>query len=247
MKAVFIADSHIKGLDDPNQSSLCRFLDTVEPPDMLVIVGDLFDAWTGFNHAVFYRYFPLLMSLSRLRERGTEIVYVEGNHDFTMGEFFTGFLGAKVYPDTCELDLDGKRVLVAHGDTAEKDIWYTLWRGCLRLFIRAISFSPSLVWNIGGWISRKTRTYSPDRAAAIEGRQRAFARRRIRGGLDGVILAHSHKQAFHREETEGKEGFYANPGAWTAGSMDYLVYEDGEFRLERYRPEEEKTPLKAAR
>lgn len=241
MKTVFIADSHIKGLDDPGQKTLCALLDSFDSThgvDMLVILGDIFEFWTGLGDTVYYHYLPVLASLKKLHERGTRIVYMEGNHDFFMGPFFTDVLKASVYSDRHVLNLDGKRVLVTHGDTVGTNLRYRLWRGFTRsLLTRALirALSPSLVWRIGTYLASLSRTSgNSSRASRIEGRQREFAKNRIRSGeVDGVVMAHSHLAALVTDIAEGTSGFYANPGSLSE-SGNYLVSEDGEFRIECY-------------
>jgi UDP-2,3-diacylglucosamine hydrolase len=234
MKVVFIADAHLKGLDDPNQKTLCAFLDGLGPLDKLVILGDLFEFWTGFNDVVYYHYFPVLASLAALRKKGTDIIYTEGNHDFFMGPFFTDVLGVEVHADPFELDLQGKRFFLGHGDTVDRNIRYAFWRALSRsLIFRALFrvLTPSLVWKVAGFLSEKSRIYH-ERALGIEAHHREFTKRLIRDGFDGVILAHTHIPRLV-EEGEGRKGLYLNPGSWMDGSS-YLVYEGGEFRLERY-------------
>src|SRR3989304_2910437 len=85
MKAIFIADAHIRGLDDPKQNRLCSFLDSLKDIDRLFILGDVFDFWTRYSKVLEYHYSPLLARFRRLLENGTHIVYVEGNHDFSEG------------------------------------------------------------------------------------------------------------------------------------------------------------------
>jgi len=249
MKAVFIADAHIKGLDDPNQKSLVLFLGhlarTVRP-DKLIILGDLFDFWTGFNEVVYARYLPVLERLLRLREKGTGIIYLEGNHDFFMGSFFTEVLGAEVYPDCHEITLDGKRILLSHGDVTDTSLKYRLWRRLLRSFaLRALTrvLSPATVWRVARRLSSNSRR-NLERSQAIERHLKGFARRRIRSGFDAVVLAHSHIAAVDTETIGTREGIYANPGSWES-DMSYLLYEDGEFRLERYNPRGRRTRKRA--
>lgn len=229
MKLVFIADGHLKGLDDPNQRGLVRFLDALKDVDTLVVLGDLFDFWTGFNDVVYYRYLPVLNSLLKLKERGISIVYLEGNHDFSMGDFFKGVLGASVYPDHCEMAVDGKKVFLSHGDTVYMSKGYSLWRGFLRSSVfSAISkiVTPGFVAGVAEGLSKKSREYG--KGAVIEDKLREFARKRIEGGVDVVVLGHSHVPGVARI---GK-GVYANPGSWADKS--YLVYTNGEFKAGRF-------------
>ena len=234
MKIVFIADAHLKGLGDPNQESLVKFLDGLSGVDKLVILGDLFDFWTGFNEVVYYHYLPVLTSLMGLKGRGTEIVYLEGNHDFSMGGFFTGNLGASVCPEHCELEVEGRSFYLAHGDTVRMSAGYRLWRGFLRSGVfRLITrvTPPGVVWKVAGFLSGRSRKYNK-RGSFIDRRFEKFAEHRIAGGADCVVLGHSHVPGVHEETTGGRRGLYANPGSWLDSS--YLVYDMGEFRVERF-------------
>lgn len=234
MKIVFVADAHLKGASDPNLKNLSAFLDGLDRVDTLVALGDLFDFWAGANERVYKEYRDVLESLLRLKKRGVKIIYLEGNHDFSMGDFFTRELGASVHPGFFEWTLDGKRVLLAHGDTVSMTRGYALWRGFLRgPAVRLVTrvTPPGLVWKIANLLSRKSRKYN-QKGNIVEERLREFARERIGAGFDTVILAHSHVAGVHKEEANGRKGTYANPGSW-AGDRSYLVYEKGALRVAR--------------
>jgi UDP-2,3-diacylglucosamine hydrolase len=235
MKIVFIADAHLKGLDDPNQKTLASFLDGLDGIDSLVILGDLFDFWTGFGDVAYYHYLPVLGSLLNLRQRGVKIVYVEGNHDFSMGAFFTGVLGADVHPESAALSIDGMTFHLAHGDAVSMTAGYAAWRWLLRsaLFRAVVAIIPPRIsWRAAMRLSRRSRAYNRN-GYAIEARLREFARARIKAGAGAVVLAHSHVAGVYRETAGANTGVYANPGPW-AGQGSFLVYSSGEFRVERY-------------
>jgi UDP-2,3-diacylglucosamine hydrolase len=237
MKIVFIADAHIKGLDDPNQKSLAQFIDGLGNVDTLVILGDLFDFWTGFGNAVYCHYIPLLNSLIRLRRAGTNIIYVEGNHDFSMGDFFTGVLGAKVIPYYEVTDFDGKKFYLSHGDSVDGGLGHALWSRFLRSFVLKIMAriaGPSAVWNIAGRLSINSRKYNKP-FEKVDAKLRVFAKQKISNGCFAVILGHSHLAGTHKEEADGKKGFYINPGSWM-NNCSYAIYENGKFSIENYRP-----------
>ncbi len=240
MNIVFVGDAHLKGLDDPEQEAFCRFLEGLDNTDVLVMLGDIFEFWTGIKDVVFYHYLPVLFSLQRLASRGVRIIFVEGNHDFSMGPFFTELLGAEVYPEPTEVLLDGRRFLLGHGDTVDKSIGYTLWRGFLRSFLfRGLVnlLPPHIVWKTARYLSKRSRNYSK-RGFFIESRLRSFARRR-QGGMDVVVFGHSHVAGIHKEELSDNKIFcYANPGSW-AGNRSYLIYRDGDMSLESFEVEED--------
>lgn len=235
MKIVFIADAHLKGLGDPNQKDLVRFLKELRKIDILVVLGDLFDFWAGSNKVAFSEYAPILECFSSLRKRGTGLIYLEGNHDFRMGRFFSETLGGGVYPDRHEMVIEGKKVLLSHGDTISMTKGYALWRGFLRspLFTLVLLAAPhEFVWKVAKSLSGKSREYNGT-STEVEDGLVEFAKRRIGDGFDAVVLAHSHTPGISKHEWLGRAGIYANPGSW-AGQRSYLVYEDGEFRVERW-------------
>ncbi len=234
MKTVFIADGHLKGPDDPNSLALIKFLDSLKQVKTLVVLGDLFDFWTGSNEVAKRNYKPVLDALLRLKQRGVQIIYLEGNHDFSMGRYFTDTLKALVHADSLELSIYGKRLYLSHGDTIFMTFGYRLWRAYLRspLFkVMAWIARPKTVWNIAVGLSNKSRERAyVDKGNRTEARLREFAKGKIAEGFDCAVLAHSHLPGVYKE---GK-GVYANPGSW-AGNMSYLVYDNGAFKVEKWR------------
>jgi len=236
MNIVFVADAHLKGLNDPNQESLVKFLDGLTGIDLLVILGDLFDFWGGDNRVVRKHYRPTLDALLRVKERGIKILYLEGNHDFSMGKFFIKTLGADVYGDHVELELgEGERFFLAHGDIIAGGVGHAAWRQSLKSGIMRLvmtSVGPWITWKIAMAMSKKSRQYSEKKD--VDKVLREFAARRIAEGSDAVVLGHSHVGGVYKEKSNGRSGVYANPGSW-AGAKSYLHYEKGRFKLKRWK------------
>lgn len=237
MRMVFIADGHLKGLSDPNQSALVRFLDEVKA-DTLAVMGDLFDFWTGSNAVAKAQYAPVLEAFLRLRKRGVKIMYFEGNHDFSMGPFFINDLKAQVFEGLSEVKLGQNHCVLGHGDTIEMSSGYRLWRAYLRspLFkIMAAIATPPAVWAIANRLSKKSRKRSyPVKENFTEKKLREFAKDRIGRGADIIVLGHSHEAGVTRMEAAGREGVYANPGSW-AKEKSYLVFDGKEFEVKRWK------------
>jgi UDP-2,3-diacylglucosamine hydrolase len=237
MKMVFIADGHLLGEGDPNQAALVKFLDSLRA-DTLAVMGDLFDFWTGSNTVARVQYRPVLDAFIRLRKRGTKIMYFEGNHDFSMGPFFTVELKAKVFVDTSIIELGGKKFLLGHGDTVDMTVGYRLWRAYLRSpifgFLAAI-VTPSGVWAIANRLSKKSRKRAqPSKENFVESKLRGYARAEVGKGADFVVLGHSHEPGVNMLESGGRRGVYANPGSW-ARDKSYLVFDGKAFRVEIWR------------
>ncbi len=235
MKAVFVADAHLKGPGDSNQDLFCRFLESIKGVDRLYILGDIFEFWAGDDPFLRGRYAPVLDRLVQLREDGAEIVYSEGNHDFSLGPFFSSTIGADVYPESAESELDDLRLFITHGDIVDMSVSYRLWRWFLRSPLFALIYAgiPSAcAWRIAMALSRRSRR-SMEHGLMLDGMMKGYARKRIGDGFDVVVMAHSHVASISKEVGGNRVGIYANPGDWV-NHRSYLLFEGGEFNIERF-------------
>ncbi|MFQ5354211.1 MAG: UDP-2,3-diacylglucosamine diphosphatase, partial [Thermodesulfobacteriota bacterium] len=132
MKIIFLGDAHLKGEGEAAETALVEFLLGLEGVYLLVILGDLFDFWVADNAVAEARYSAVLQALKEVKERGVKIIYVEGNHDFSMGGFFTDELEATIVEGSVVQKFDGKRFYLTHGDTVGMTRGYRRWRRFLR-------------------------------------------------------------------------------------------------------------------
>lgn len=237
MRTIFIADAHLRHKDDRNYRLLMDFLAGLRgTADTLYILGDLFEFWIGYRQVPFTHYLPLLDLLRELTASGVRLVYLEGNHDFHLGPFFTETLGATVHPGPVEVELGGKRVYLCHGDEVNRqDYPYRLLRFILhnRLTRAAVPLVPPAV---ASWIAERMARESKkqhgerrqrwDYAALL----RAFAAERFREGADVVISGHFHLPLL--ESSGGKT--LLSLGDWLT-HFTYGEWADGTFSLKGYR------------
>ncbi|NLC69971.1 MAG: UDP-2,3-diacylglucosamine diphosphatase [Desulfuromonadaceae bacterium] len=245
MKRYFLADAHLKDPRDLNYRHLLGFLRSLEEePCELFLLGDIFEFWMGYRHTLFAVYVPLLEQLRRLREQGTEIVFVEGNHDFRMGPYFTKTLGCTVFPREGLLERDGRRIHISHGDLVdEEDFPYRLLRAFLRCapFYAAFSvFPPDWAWEIARWAGRRSRKKRAAREKRWdpENLLRRHARRRFAQGADLVITGHFHFPWLEESEEETILAL----GDWIS-QFSYAILDEGKITLTSYPTEEENRPL----
>lgn len=256
MRAIFLSDAHLKGPDDAAHPKLIRFFDRLQGRgddggrsisadalivDLLVIAGDFFDFWFRRGDAVYPGFQPLIDRIAVLKQQGVRICLCEGNHDFFLGDYFTGRLGIEVYPEWAELEIDGLRVLVSHGDTVDRgNRKYLALRRLLRSrFARALQrlLPLKLLWRLArlsSAMSKKMSGESQDRLAEIMHR---FALGKFQEGYDAVILGHCHKPILREALYNGRPKTFATLGDWMANDS-YLSYDDGRFSLNRLLPEE---------
>lgn len=126
---LFIADLHL-ALGKPEITR--RFLDFLRQRGgrtaALYILGDLFDAWIGDDDNT-----PpnksVKQALRELKESGCEIFLLQGNRDFLLGQQFCIESGVTMLDDYALIYLDGKPVLLTHGDLlCSDDVAYQAFR-----------------------------------------------------------------------------------------------------------------------
>ena len=238
MRDLFIADAHLLDPADESYRRLLAFLKAQRGRvRTLYLLGDIFEFWVGFRHVVFAPYVPLLEALRQLRAAGTQIVLVEGNHDFHLGPYFSKTLDCRVFPDGGEVEIDGRRVFIAHGDLLDtSDRGYRLLRAFLRSSPMRLAMRlapPDLTWTVARWASRRSRQSrvdAPPRRAPRELLE-TIAADRFAAGCRAVVTGHYHDPLLLEKDA----GTLVALGAWM-DRYSYAVYENGRFRLETAPP-----------
>lgn len=242
MRALFIADAHLCKPSDPNYRALLTFLEEQRgKTDMLILLGDIFEFWIG-KESVVEDYVPLIETFERMHQQGTKLVYVEGNHDFHLGPVFTQRLKCKVLPDGGAIDLDGKKIFLAHGDLANPDDTGYRW---LRKFLRSglirtsLRLAPNfLTMAIANRGSNESRKKARERRTRWPAREilRPYAEAILAAGHQAVVTGHYH-QPFHEKTGDGE---LIALGDWIT-QYSYAVYEDRAFTLKSYSPDSSPT------
>jgi len=214
----FISDIHL-GLSDPEtekekESLLVRFLDSLSDAEALFIIGDLYDYWFEYRRVYQKGFFRLLNSLYNLRARGTEIIYLIGNHDFMHRDFFSSEIGAGMMENEFIAELNGKKFFMAHGDGLLKgDYGYKLLKKVLRN--KKIQWLYSLIHpdigiGLAGHSSKTSRQHTSSRGNMETDGLKDKAAEIIKKGYDFVIFGHTHR----RVQEKVSDGIYINLGTW---------------------------------
>jgi len=241
MDWIFVGDAHFTSGDRGRRKHFSRFIQKNKPTlNTLVIMGDFFDFWFGFRDisSLKKKYGDILGLLEDLRTDGVRVIYLEGNHDFSLGSYMVEELGIEVYGHCAEIDLNGKRVYLAHGDRVSPTIGHLI----LTWFLRN-KVAYQLISLLGSWIvidiaerwSAGSRNRNVEKSPKIISRLRKFARQKLDKGFDAVILAHAHLPEAITMVGQGREGYYFNVGNWIK-DFSYLRYTERKgFSLEFYR------------
>jgi UDP-2,3-diacylglucosamine hydrolase len=240
MTRFFISDAHLGEnhyeREQKKTAKLHSFLDMVtERGDELYIVGDLFDFWFEYKHAIPNEHMRTILKFAHLKQTGCRLHYITGNHDHWLGGFLEDEVGFEIHHDLYQTELDGKKVLITHGDgLATKDRSYRLIKRILRhplnIFLYRL-IPPDIGIPLAKFVSQTSRGHSQKRPKeSFLNDYREYARRCIQGGMEIVVIAHTHVP----EVVEFEQGIYLNTGDWVE-NFSYLEMKAGQIELKFWR------------
>ena len=240
MDWLFVGDAHFASGDGERRKHFFNFIQKNRSTlNTLVIMGDFFDFWFGFRDLspLKREYGDILQFLKQLRSEGVEIIYLEGNHEFQMEPYMRETLGIDVYDNCVEIDLDGKKIYLAHGDRAYATVSHRILTWLLRnriTYLLISSLGPRVVIAVAQWWSSGSRKRSLKESPQVISRLKQFAQRKLHEGFDAVVLAHTHLPEEIPMKKRGGEGYYFNVGNWMR-DYSYLRYNEKKgFTLEYY-------------
>jgi UDP-2,3-diacylglucosamine hydrolase len=197
------------------------------------IVGDLFDFWFEYHHLIPKQFQRILSALGELKDKGVQIDYLCGNHDFWLGDFLPQQLGIPVHKDSLTVERQGKKLFISHGDGLAKSDWgYRILKKILRSKVNIWLYRqlpPDFSIPLAKYVSGSSRDHTSRRETKFLEEYREFAKLKLETGFDAVILGHTHQPNL---EQIGK-GVYVNLGDWFK-NYSYAVLEKGEISLERF-------------
>jgi len=227
---VFISDAHIRTGKSYRCRMLVKFLEEIRPRlTDLYILGDLFEIWFEYNLVFPKDYFRLLASLHDILNEGKSIHYILGNHEITVGNFLGDF-GFTVHRGPTIFQIDGRRVLLAHGHRVDKRPWTTIWDNLLTSKINHALYRlihPDIGIRLAQRIAFLSRKQRP--SSGLMNTLEDYARRQL-GDVDVVILAHSHIPVY--KEYPGNK-YYINAGDWVK-NFSYVIIDGGRISLDYY-------------
>ncbi len=241
-KYYFIADTHL-GLNPASDSEVERklmtFLNSLPPETRaLFLLGDIFDFWVEYRHVVPRGYVRLLGKLAELCDRGVEVFFFRGNHDYWTFGYLEEEIGMKVVDQPYFTTIDGKKFCIAHGDGlgnvkfSYRFIKFLFRNKCCMKMLKVIhpwiTFSFAHSWSISNRRKRKHayvfRKESDPLYAFAEKMEREFK-------ADYCIFGHLHTPV---EESLPEGGKMFILGDWINNS-EYLLFDrDGMQRVKVY-------------
>lgn len=145
--------------------AIIAWLDRIsEDAQCIFLVGDIFDFWFEYKQVVPKGFVRLQGKIAALVDAGIDVYFFLGNHDMWMKNYFTKELGVTMITDELELDVDGKKFFIAHGDgLGPGDHGYKFIKGVFRNKFCQFLFSclhPRIGLSLAQYFSNKSRIHT---------------------------------------------------------------------------------------
>lgn len=240
----FASDFHLGAPD--KASSLVRekkvvdWLNEIAPTaHEIYLVGDIFDFWFEYKHAVPRGFTRLLGTLSQLSDRGIPIHVFTGNHDMWIFDYLPEETGVQLYREPITREWNGKRFFIGHGDgLGPGDRGYKFIKKifgskvCQWLFAR---IHPNSGIALANFWSRKSRQKGAEADAIFLGEDEEwlvqFAKEVLeKEHFDYFVFGHRHLPLTIQV---GENSEYINLGDWI-NHFTYGVFDGDKMKLNTY-------------
>lgn len=229
---VFIGDVHLDA-GDKEVDEFCTMLEAMALTcGAMVLAGDLFNLWIGRRELQQDHITQVVDTLRKVRERGVQVHYLEGNRDYFIVNAYQGDVFDTVTTEGLEMEAGGYKLFASHGDMANmKDRQYHRWRRFSR---------SAVIWFLFNLLPRNTRVRFAER---IEGRFRRtnqeykiefpekevcmYADARFQERFDLVVLGHFHVEKDFPADLPSRGRILILP-EWKGSRRCLRIREDGE-------------------
>jgi UDP-2,3-diacylglucosamine hydrolase len=223
------------------EARIVRWLDIIKADAAEVfLMGDIFDFWFEYKTVVPKGYIRFLGKLAELADAGIKLYFFKGNHDMWMFDYFERELGATIISDELEIERNGKRFYLHHGDglgpgDASYKILKKVFRSkvCQWLFAR---LHPNLGVGIANWWSQQSRIAGESSAENRSYEHEwlvIYSREMLQTHFyDYLIFGHRHLPMDIQLNDRSR---YINLGEWV-NYFSYAVFDGEKLSLEYFEP-----------
>ena len=232
MAIYLISDIHLNSKISSTYEKFRNYLVSIQSDaEQLYILGDLFDYWIGDDGLDVTVHRSAMESLKKLSDSGTKIFIMHGNRDFLIGEDFVSHFNGTVIPDPSKIELNGKTVLLMHGDSLCTDdtehqkyreiVLNPEWqREVLKLSLddRLQRAKDMRMQSKKGKVSKQPELMDVNLDAVTETMEK--------NQVQYLIHGHVHRTAVHNLEVNGNNALRYVLGDWDSGKDGVIRIDD---------------------
>ncbi|UQB70414.1 UDP-2,3-diacylglucosamine diphosphatase [Epilithonimonas zeae] len=243
-KIYFASDQHF-GVPDLQQSRIreekfIRWMDSIKKDaQVLFLMGDLFDFWHEWKYVVPKGYIRVLGKIAELKDSGIDIYFFVGNHDLWMKNYFEVELGIPVFFEKRYYEVNGKKLLLAHGDgLGPGDKGYKRMKKVFTNPLAQWAFRwlhPDIAMKIANYMSQKNKMISGVEDQKFLGEDKEFlilySKEKLKTEkIDYFVYGHRHLPMVLDLDKGAK---YINLGDWIS-YFTYGVFDGENFELNKF-------------
>ncbi len=242
VELVVISDIHL-GTYGCHAKELLNYLNSIKPKT-LILNGDIIDIWQFRK-----RYFPkshlkVIKKIISFASKGTEVIYITGNHDEMLRKFSDTEMGDFKLVDKLVLELDGKKAWFFHGDIFDASIQNAKWLAklggwgydMLILFNQAINWMLVRMGKEKFSLSKKIKNSVKKAVKYINDFEDVASELAVKNNYNYVVCGHIHQPQMREYTDKNGSCFYLNSGDWIE-NLTSLEYHEKEWKLVHYERE----------
>lgn len=244
LDVVVLSDVHL-GTYGCHATELVSYLRSINPK-LLILNGDIIDIWQFRKHYFPAAHMQVIKEIFSLMSKGTDVVYITGNHDETLRRYSGLELGNLKLADKLVIDIDGEKTWIFHGDVFDattkgsaKLIAKLGGHGydLLILMNRAINWFLKSVGKEKMSLSKKVKNGVKKAVAWIGNFEQTAAELAIENRYKYVICGHIHQPQIRKVETDKGSVIYMNSGDWIE-NLTSLEYNEGKWEIHTFKESE---------
>jgi len=233
-RTAWISDIHL-GTKGSQAESLLHFIKNNDF-ETLYLMGDIIDIW-ALKRGIYWPQLhnDVIQKLLREARRGTELIYIPGNHDEFIASFDGQFGNITIKNHHIHTTKRGERIFLIHGhelDTVVQNMGWLAHMGDVgyKLLIEINHINNYLrhkfnakPWSLSTYVKNEVKNV----VSFIGKFEEEIVRYAKKYDVDSVLCGHIHHAAIHRI---GDIQYY-NTGDWVESCTAIVEHENGELEL----------------
>jgi UDP-2,3-diacylglucosamine pyrophosphatase LpxH len=248
-RSLWISDVHL-GTRDCKAEFLLDFFKHNDS-DVLYLVGDIIDGWALKGSWRWPQsHNDVVQKILRKARKGTQVVYVPGNHDEFLKDYTEMMVGGvSLQKEVLHKTADDRTFLVVHGDDFDNVVVNAKWLAKLgsaaydaalwanRWFNLARRKLGYPYWSLSAYLKHRVK----DAVGVMTKYESILAGEARKRGVDGVVCGHIHKAEIR--DIDGV--LYCNDGDWVESCTALAEDFTGKLELLRWTDATAPSPAKA--